>query len=369
MNAESNAIGQPSERGSKRGGRKWAVLGGALLLAALGGALVWYASSPLGDPAWLQVKTLAAEGREQEALAALDESDTLPDQDVGELLATAQTAQAQGAPRLAVKLLGAANQPGPEQESVLRMLISLEYELEQFAAVLEHCQQLAKLVPEDAFAWLVSAGIYHENEQVAEALHAYRQALNRQLPANELRRVRYQIADLSMFMGDLPAAREAMDLLLAESQPSAEILLLHARLLRSEGESREALEVVNRILAEDDKLSSAVKLRGEIYLDEGQFARAAEDLENVVRADPYDYQAHYKLAQAYLRIGQPEQAQIHLTQSRRLTEIISETQVLLFQVQQDPSNRQIQLRLAELSEQQGDAETAQYWRESAASLP
>ena len=322
--------------------------GGALLLAILAGVFVW---------------------RESPQNKVERETPHSSDRDVSERLAAAKAAQAKGAVREAGKLLRAANHPGPQREAVLRMLVSLEYELEEYDSVVIDCQELAQLAPDDPMPWLVSAGIYHENEQVSEALNAYRQALQRDLPAVEVSRVRYHIADLSLFIGDLDAARLAVDQLLAESPPSLAAPLLHARLLRNEGEPQEALIVVNRILSTDRNSPNALMLRGEIYLDEAQFAQAAVDLENVVRSHPFDYRAHYKLAQAYLRSGEAEKAQPHLVESRRLTEIIGEIQVLLYQVRQDPSNRQLRLRLAELNDEQGAAETAKYWRNSAARLP
>ncbi|MEO8493525.1 MAG: tetratricopeptide repeat protein [Planctomycetota bacterium] len=324
-----------------------AAFGGGALLAILVGALVW--------------RERAQNKHEREFQNSSQEQ--------GELFAAAKAAHAKGAGRLAEKLLCAANHPGSQQEAVLRALVSLEYELEEYDAVLTYCQELAQLAPADSLPWLVSAGIYHENEQVSEALNAYRQALRRDLPAGEVSRVRYQIADLSLFIGDLPAARQAVDQLLAEPPTSPAIELLHARLLRNEGERREALIVVNRILSTNHDSPSALLLRGEIYLDDGQFVQAAEDLEQVIGSSPFDFRAHYKLAQAYLRSGEREKAQIHLAKSRQLTDIIGEIQVLLFQVRQDPSNRQLRLRLADLSDQQGDTETAEYWRNSTADLP
>jgi tetratricopeptide (TPR) repeat protein len=377
-----------------------AIGGGALLLAVLGVIVVWrenpqhklerarvisasdparalrlLESSLAGDSKYppgaqlLKCQILAVLGRESEALAVFDEIHNPSNCDASELLAVADAAEKTGATRLAEKSLFAARRPGPQHETALRMLISLEYEMENYSLVLDCCQELAQLVPGDSFPWLVSAGIYHENEHVPEALDAYRQALQRNPPAREVSRLRYQIADLSLFTGDLSAARKEVDLLLANREASPAVPLLHARLLRNEGKPQEALIAINRILTPNHDLASALRLRGEIYLDEGQFERAAEDLLQVVHAHPFDYQAHYKLAQAYLRTGQTEKAQTHLETSRRLTDVESEIQALEYKIQREPSKRQIRLRLAELYEQRGDPEMAQHWRNSAQSLP
>lgn len=257
---------------------------------------------------------------------------------------------------------------GPGREETLRLQISQQWELEDFSAVLIACEELSKLAPSDPMPWLVSAGIYHENERVAEALNAYQQALRRDPPATEIDRVRYHIADLSLFIGDLPTARQFIDQLLASNPKSLEFALIHARLLRQESKPKEQLAVINQILSEDPDHHSAMMMRGENYMDSGLYSKALNDFSGAVYSNPFDYQAHYKLAQAYHRVGNTQKAEEHFAKSHHLTEIINQTQVLLFQVQQDPTNRQLRLQLANLSEQQGDQETAEYWRSSAQHL-
>jgi len=367
MAAERN----PADRVSRRSRWLWIVLVGTVVTAALVYTLVGRDSGferRAAEAHFLQAQQLASQGREQEAIAAIDAIESPADLDVAALIDAAVRAQRQNKKQLAISFLNAANYPGPRREEVLRMLISLQWDLEEFGSVLMACEELTKLAPQDSMPWLVSAGIYHENERVTEALNAYRQALRRDIPAAEIDRVHYQIADLSLFTGDLATARQFVDLLIKAEPKSLEFSLIQARLLRQEGKPKEQLAVIQQILKEHPNHATTLMMRGENYLDSGLDREALEDFEIVVQSNPYDYQAHYKLAQAYMRVGNTQQAESHFTRSRELTEIINQTQVLLFQVQQDPNNRQLRLQLATLSEQQGDQETAEYWRSSAQHL-
>lgn len=377
-----------------------AVLFTGILLAVLAGVVVWRRSSqntleharaisisdprrallvvdaslkraerPAADWMLLKCELQAALGHEPEAIVTFNSIVNPSGLDAAALIGTAKAVQANGAKQLAEKLLLAANHPGPLCQDVLRSLIELDYEREEYKSVLDYCQELGKLAPGDSMPWLVSAGIHHENEHVTEALHDYRQALKCELPSSEITRVRHHIADLSLFIGDLTAAREEVNLLLAAPAISLDVSLLNARLLRNEGKLQQALDVVNKILRKNRNLARARLLRGEVQLDMNDFAEAAIDLEQVVHADPFNYQAHYLLAKAYIRLGKPETAQDHLAKSRQLTNIISEIQVLLYQASQDPTNQQLRLRLAELHQQSGDYQTAEYWRSSARKLP
>jgi len=361
----------PAARLSRR--RNWLgmAIAGTVVAATLAYMLVGRNSGleqRAAETQFLQAQQLASHGREQEAIAAIEAIEDPAALDVPELIDAAALAQRQNQKQLAISLLRAANRPNPRRDQVLRMLISLQWDLEDFSAVLLACEELTKLAPQDSMPWLVSAGIYHENERVTEALNAYRQALRRDIPAAEVARVHYQIADLSLFTGDLATARQFVDLLINAEPKSLEFSLLHARLLRQEDKPKEQLAVIQQILKEHPKDATTLMMRGENFLDSGLDRDALKDFEIVVQSNPYNYQAHYKLAQAYLRVGNTRQAEAHFARSHELTEIINQTQVLLFQVQQDPTNRQLRLQLAELNEQQGDQETAEYWRSSAQNL-
>lgn len=317
----------------------------------------------------LKCQILTSLGRGQEALKRFEEIRDLSACDTNDLLALALTAQKAKVAPLAEKALLGAHRPGPQQVTVLRLLISLMYEKVDDKAVLEYCRELATLVPDDPEPWLVSAGIYHEREQVAAALEAYRQALRRNPPAKEVCRVRYQIAERSLHIGDLAAARKELDLLLAEMPSVAEHQLLNARLLRQEGRGAEAEALVDSILAKDPQRLDALKLRSEIYSDGGQFDRAVADLSQVLRAEPFDREAHHKLGMAYLRLGDTAKGQSHLETARNLTNVTIEILSLEHQLESDPANQQMRRRLAELNEQRGDTDAARRWRSASQTLP
>ncbi|HBJ38518.1 MAG TPA: hypothetical protein DDZ51_27940 [Planctomycetaceae bacterium] len=361
-----------TDRSSLHKRKLWIAICGTAFIAIFAGIPFWrLQSSDLrkAENSLRQAERLASEGRERDAIAAINEVANPADFDAEKLIDLASAAEQQDMKSLATRLLRAANHRGPMQEEALRKLISLQWELEDFSSVLSACEELSKLAPTDTMPWLVSAGIYHENEKVAEALNAYHQALRLNPPKTEIARVRYQIAELSLFTGDLKTARQMVDPILVTDPDSLDFALIHARLLRQEGKPQEQLAVVNRILMKQPNHNLALMMRGENYLDSGFYQKALDDFAKVVQSNPFDYQAHYKLALAYQRAGDKPKAEDHFAKSNHLTEIISKTQVLLFQVQQDPNNRRLRLELAKLSEMQGDQETAEYWKASAKNLP
>ena len=266
----------------------------------------------------------------------------------------------------------------PERERAkwlprLEELVATEFELVEEKQALEHCEKFAQLAPESPIPWLISASIYHLNAQPLRALEAYRKAFARQPAPKEMLRISFQIVTLELHTGEIPAARKQLDYLLKLAEDTSLLSdgdaegfqVLEATVLYREQAAAAALQLLDQFLAKSPNSLSALLLRGTIYLDQRKFDEAVNDLNDVVRLNPFESKAHYKLGQAYLGLKQTENAQSHLDKSHQLTLV----QVKILQLQEeyfnDPTNRQLTAKLAELNDQLGDKKMADYWRRNA----
>jgi Flp pilus assembly protein TadD len=306
----------------------------------------------------LRCRALGATGRWDEATGLFSLIEDKSACEPRELVRLAREAQASHVEALAEMALLAADRPGPEQAGVLRQLISLHLEREPSEQTLEYCRRLARVAPDDPFPWQIEGRLQQQRKEALAAIEAYREALRRKpMPRQELE-IRTDLAGLLIDSGDLAQARKEMNRLSENSAAAKAVRMKDAYLLRLEGHSQAALDKVQAVLADVPSSAGALMLRGILRLDQGQLALAAEDLSAVVTAQPFNKEAHYKLGQAYLKLGRPRQAEQHLETSKRLTELNLKILDLEPQMLHDQANRGLASRLAELYEQVGRTEEA-----------
>ena len=99
-------------------------------------------------------------------------------------------------------------------------------------------------------------------------------------------------------------------------------------------------------------------LRGLLWLDKDQPEKAAFSLEIVVSGQPYNKEAHHKLAQAYRQTNQIEKAQLHAGKAQKLTNQAVELLEKVEQLRADPTNSELRQRVSGLYEMLGQPEQA-----------
>ena len=266
----------------------------------------------------LRCRVLGSLGRWTEALGCFSLIREPAGCDQQELIDLAGEARRAGQDLLAGLSLQAANRPGPRQAAALRELILLERAETATDSLRQHCQELKSLTPDDAFPWQIEAELYRQQRKVLPAIAAYRQALRLTIAADAAQALRSDLVGLLIDAGDLASARTELQTLLDAGKASPELMLKDAYLLRLEGKPTATLAKVDELLSASPS-TAARMLRGELYLDLGRHAEAVADLTQVVEEQPSNKEAHYKLSQAYLRLGEREKAQRHLDESQRLT--------------------------------------------------
>lgn len=268
---------------------------------------------------------------------------------------------------LTEKALEAANRPGEDQEEVLSFLIEFKQQMGQRDEALDLAKQLSELFPQSSRPWQVMGQIYADSKQLPEAKDACHKALERSPSPEEEVTIRATLVQVFLNRGDIRQAREEMNRLLELKSGPPSIPILHAMLLRLEGKLEKALEEIERVLKQKSP-PGADMVRGMILFDQGNYKLALPDFKQVVERDPYNKEAHYKLAQCASQLGTEELAQKHRKVSQRLTNAALELLDVQNALADDPQNTDLLRELAELYQTLGQHERANQIRRSVAAL-
>ncbi len=303
--------------------------------------------------------------RPDEAVASFQRIDR-PGDEPEELLRLAHAANVAKSFSFAQRLFEVTGSAALSNPVALREWIDVVYQQEDRSETIRLCREYGKLVPGEAFPWLVSASIHHENNSGSLAIEDYREALRCKLPEAEAARVRYQLVALLMERGDIPEARQHCDILLkasVDANSNELVALINAELMFREGHFEESMEIIERLLKSNPNSTVALMIRGFLHFEAGKFSAAIEDLQTVVQKDPYNQRAHYKLGQALQKTQQPDAAAIHFRRSEELIGLSSEIMVARNLLANQPGDRTLRQRLAELNERRGDFREAARWRQ------
>lgn len=214
----------------------------------------------------------------------------------------------------------------------IRLMLDVCLQQDMQAKSLELSRLLASLTPNDYFPWMVMARIYQDQNEPAKAVDAYLNALRCQPDLREQHQIRIKLVRVHLEIGEFALAREAIMPLLKEVQVSHEARLLDATILRYEGGFRDAVKAVQRILDEQPNLVPALYLRGVIAFDMARLDEARDDFLGVIQLEPRNCEAHYHLAQTYLRLGDAAVAEEVLLRAKELGEDAAELRKLRFRI-------------------------------------
>lgn len=265
-------------------------------------------------------RALGREGLWQEALGCFASIKDTSRCDAQELIALADEAGRARQTTLHKLALEAANRPGPSQTAALQRLVQLGLDHLDHEAVLRWCETWRQADPQSLAPLQAALTVYLRQANFHEAAEICRQALALSPPPSVEGQLRSTLAILLVDLGEAGPARQEFDALRREGPLNRELQLKHAELLRLERQPQAALEELDRLLLTDRKNVQALLARGIILFDLEEFERSQADLEEVVELAPLHKEAHYKLGQALLRLGEKDKAQEHLDISRKLTD-------------------------------------------------
>jgi predicted Zn-dependent protease len=152
---------------------------------------------------------------------------------------------------------------------------------------------------------------------------AYQKVLESSVTIEDTVRILRSLVRISIQLARQSEAREFQNRLLKmnEGDQSADDQLNEARLRRLEGDIAGAGRSLEQVLNLGMNGAEVLELRATLAMDQRDYQAAVTDLQNVLSEQPWNKQAHYKLAQALMKCGKPEEAAHHLSENRRLLEI------------------------------------------------
>lgn len=315
------------------------------------------------DAQLFRIALLIRLGNADEALGQLTmikQPESLPQESILQLV---QAANQRDMFYLSENLLLAALSQEPERLRVLRSLLEVQLIQGKAESALQTSQQILEVDPEDANAWRILGTYYLPQKKHVEAEQAFRNALKYSQIPGQRQSIFKQLIAVLIDQGLAGQARTELERYREQFPLANDVTLQEASIYRLEGQAAQGLELMNDYIARMESAEIAAHhVRGLLLIDLNQNERAAQDLERVVNAQPWNYEAHYKLALAYRRLDQEEKSNHHqqLADKYRLLriELLEKTNKL----REQPDDISLRNRVAELFETFGNAEQAQELR-------
>jgi len=275
------------------------------------------------DAQVLWCRALLRSGRWQEALGCFSQIKNPELTDGAALLDLAGDARADNLTLLAEMSLGAISPSNTHRPEALEHLIDIRKQKGDLNGILSLASELATLQPEDASPWQSMAYAHEQMMLLPVAAKDYREYLAReQIPRERVSGLR-SIIRILIHLGEKEDARERQDELAHLTvchSPNAVDQLNEGRLRRLEGDIDGAWNQATAIIQDDKNSFLAIELRGTLSMDRVDYVAAESDFRTVINHEPWNKQAHYKLALTFARLGREKEAEVHFKENRRLLE-------------------------------------------------
>jgi tetratricopeptide (TPR) repeat protein len=379
-------------------GRRWkALVSLALVLALAGGAGAWWyqTSQPeyrmraghealqhgKPDQAEKVVLRLEADGytdyahllrgeihlREHRYDQALAEFNRIQDQGQIRLEAAALSGQCLlylQQPREAARVWRFVVAQSPDNVDANRGLAALYFDQGALPLALRYAEQWARLDPDDGRPHRFMGRMYNDLYQNAEAVTAYRAALQRQLSAAVAEEVRQELAECLIKQTEYARALEVL-----EGCDPEKVVALRAEALWGLGRLAEARKLLDHVLPDGSSSSDLIRLRAKVYLAEDEPQAAAPLLERALRMDRHDHQSRYLLSQVYERLGRHGEAAEQQLLCQQTQDLVKEMRQLNQKVMNDPWDGSSRVQLAAVCQKLDKPILAEMWQKAAAACP
>lgn len=245
-----------------------------------------------------------------------------------------------------------------------RWLASALYDLGAAGPAAEQLRLIARADPHDGRPDRLLGLIEKDHEAYDRAVEHYQESLRRDpRPADRCEIVK-ELAQSQIRLSRFNDALKS----LADCDETAAMLTLAAECHAALGRPEAARAAVDRALDDEPDLIEARLLRVDLNLAKGAFRDAVEDLEHVLRLRPYHQQAHFKLSQAYSRLGDRAKADEHVAlmkESQALAREFSDLHDMITADAEDPEPRH---RLGVLAQKRGERDLARMWFRAALAI-
>lgn len=229
--------------------------------------------------------------------------------------------------------------------------------------------ELRGLAGSQAACWRVIGLVEQARGRLTDAVVAYRTALANSSVSQDIgRTIRRELSQLLLDLGQFAEADPLIQETIQSSSPKIEDQLRLAQLRRANGDRSGARQLLDDVLATETKNLPAHLLRGTVLAELDQLTEAQQDFEWCLRAAPFHAEAHYRLSQTLLRLGNSAAAEQHVREHQRLSEL----QRRLLEVNRRrfaaPQDAQLMDEAATILESLGQPAQAAHWRRAAESV-
>jgi tetratricopeptide (TPR) repeat protein len=266
--------------------------------------------------------------------------------------------------RDAERVLNTAIQFDPSQTDARRWLAVLYYDVGSMVHALEQLKTVAEQAPDDARPHRLMGLIHKDAGLHQEAILAYRESLQRAPKQPAKQEIHLELAEC------LLKQRRHAELLetLRECTRSAQRLALEAESHYNEGDGVTARKLTAEALKLAPNHLDAMHLQATMDLESGDTASAVKILRRAAEWHPKEYRVRYKLAQAYLRLGQKKPAAEEAKASRELFDLLKRFNELQQKAIQETFNAETRYQLGVVAGQLGKPEHAESWFQAALAL-
>jgi tetratricopeptide (TPR) repeat protein len=278
-------------------------------------------SFPEAEVLWSHA--LLRTGRWAEALGAFSQIEDAHAADPAALVALALESMERKVYPLAGMASNAVKDDSTERPQAVEILLKLAEREGNFVAVLKLIDELDRIAPDRTGTGLLRARALEQLMDLPAAAVAYEEALERPEKTDDVLPILRSLVRIYIQLARPFEARVQLNQLLSQSigHSSMDDRLSEARVQRLEGNIEGAKRSLEEVLRNGRSDSEVLELRATLAIDSRDYQAAILDLQSVLTEQPWNKQAHYKLAQALTKCGRQEAAAHHLKENRRLLEL------------------------------------------------
>lgn len=254
----------------------------------------------------------------------------------------------------------------PDHLDAHRGLAAIYYDHGAPQHALMHCQEWARLDPQDGRPHRFMGQICMDAEEYPAAAAHFRAALQRQLGERFVQDVQENLAAVLVKQSKYAEALEVLEGGDPAAAGSPQGLALRSEALLGLQRTEEARRLLDQALGAHAGFAGLLRLRAQLHLEEREWEAAAALLQRAVEVDRHDPVHRQSLALAYERLGRHAEAAAQRRRSQEIKDALREIEQLGREAKREPRDASVCRRLAELYDQFDKPEVAAMWRRAAA---
>ncbi len=264
----------------------------------------------------------------------------------------------------AIKALSSAVEQDSSLTDAHRRLAAVLYDIGTSEEAVAQLRIVSQQSPDDPRPHRLIGLIYKDMERYETAITEYQETLRRDPDLPEREEVLMELATCLLKTRHF----EQLGDILTQCPVSADVLAMQAEAQFEQGNATEAATLVAEALRLAPDHLEALLLKGTIELSRGSVEEAAATLARAAELHPVDFRVHYKLSQAYTRLGRSEQALEQSKEAERFRNLRSRFADLHAQASVDTGNAELRYQLGVMARELQREDLAVSWFSAATAL-